>query len=143
MRTKWWGLYSIVTTLLQEAALALVVLLGLPHLGINIPWWGLVGLMSAWGIWGYIGYLLGKSALRRKPMHTPGVVIGETGEAVMPLDPEGYVKINGELWKALSTGSFIDAGEEVTVIGIKRLTLMVRGKDTTPKFIQDGTQSRH
>ena len=35
-------------------------------------------------------------------------------------------KVKGELWKMQSTGERIDVGEEVTVVGQKRLKLIVR-----------------
>jgi membrane-bound serine protease (ClpP class) len=88
--------------------------------------------MSAWGIWGYIGYHWGKSALRRKLVHDPKAIIGESGEAVMPLNPEGYVRIRGELWKASSTEPFIDTGEKVIVVDVNGLILSVKAKDAVP-----------
>ena len=47
---------AIVSTLLEEAALVAVVLLGLPKLGIEIPPAGLIALMAAWGTFSVIIY---------------------------------------------------------------------------------------
>ena len=53
-------------------------------------------------------------------------MIGSKAMVVSKIDPEGMVKVKGELWKAQSTGERIDVGEEVTVVGQKRLKLIVR-----------------
>ena len=52
-------------------------------------------------------------------------MIGSKAKVVSKIDPEGMVKVKGELWKAQSTGERIDVGEEVTVVGQKRLKLIV------------------
>jgi membrane-bound serine protease (ClpP class) len=44
-----------------------------------------------------------------------------------PLDPEGYVLVHGELWRARSTDGPIPAGEPVEVTGLgAELVLDVR-----------------
>jgi membrane-bound serine protease (ClpP class) len=53
-------------------------------------------------------------------------MIGSKAKVVSKIDLEGMVKVKGELWKAQSTGERIDVGEEVTVVGQKRLKLIVR-----------------
>ena len=123
MKTKHYTIYSLVTTLLQEAALVAVVLWLLPDFGINIPLWGLILMIVAMGTYGYIGYRLGKSALGRKPIVSPD--IGSRGHTVSAISQKGYVRIRGELWQATST-SVIDIDEEIIVVGIKGMTLLVR-----------------
>jgi hypothetical protein len=54
-KRRGYTLYSLVTTLIEEAALAAVVLWVLPHFGIKIPLWLLIVLMIAWGIYSYLG----------------------------------------------------------------------------------------
>ena len=120
---------AIFSTLLEEAALVVVVLWGLPHLGIHIPLAGLIALMVAWGAFTILTYRMGSRALRRKPLiGLPGMV-GSKGEVVSPLDPKGVVRIKGELWEAASDGGRIDIGEEVTVVGQDGLKLVVRKGD--------------
>jgi len=103
-----------------------IVLWGLPKLGIHIPPAGLIALMAAWGAFSVITYRMGSRALRRKPVvGLPGMV-GSKGEVVSPLVPEGLIRIKGELWIAKSAGSKIDAGEEVTVVAQDGLKLIVR-----------------
>ncbi|GAI71524.1 unnamed protein product, partial [marine sediment metagenome] len=62
MEHKKYTAYSIISSLVEEAALAAVVLWVLPRLGINIPLWGLILMMLALGACEYISYRIGKSA---------------------------------------------------------------------------------
>ena len=116
---------AIISTLLEEAALVAVVLLGLPHLDIHLPRAGLIGLMVAWGAWSVITYRMGSRALRRKPViRLP--VTGSHGRVVSRLAPEGLVRIESELWVAKSAGAEIDVGTEVIVVEQDGLRLVVR-----------------
>jgi len=117
---------AIVTTLLYELALIAVVLWGLPRLGIYVPIPGLVVLVLALGAVAIATYRKGSQALRKKAVVGLTSMIGSKAKVVSKIDPEGMVKVKGELWKAQSTGERIDVGEEVTVVGQKRLKLIVR-----------------
>lgn len=59
----------------------------------------------------------------------PERLIGARGRAVERLAPEGYVKIEGELWRAQTAGGEIAAGAEVVVRGTRGLTLRVEAAD--------------
>jgi membrane-bound serine protease (ClpP class) len=122
MKHRRYTALAITTSLLEEAALAAVVLWLLPRVGINIPLWSLMLMMTALGVYNYISYRLGKKALIKKPMVSPD--IGSQGRTTTPVSPTGYVRVNGELWRASST-STIDAGEEISVVGIKGMTLLI------------------
>jgi membrane-bound serine protease (ClpP class) len=50
---------------------------------------------------------------------------GAVGVVREPIDPTGYVFVNGELWRARSTGEAISNGEFVRVIEMDGLTLLV------------------
>ncbi len=117
---------AIVSTTLEEAALAVGVLWGLPKLGIDIPLWVLIIVMAAWGAYTITTYRMGSRALRRKPVHGLPVVLGSEGKVVSPLVPEGMVRIKGELWMAKSTSETMATGEEVIVVGQDGLKLIVR-----------------
>lgn len=120
--------YTVVITILKEAALIVIVLWGLPQLGINVPLWGLIVLAIALATYSYISYRLCKPTIVRKPTVAPETIIGSEGTVVTPLAPEGYVKIRGELWKALSTESKLEVGSEIVVVGVDRLRLLVTPK---------------
>ncbi|GAF82790.1 unnamed protein product, partial [marine sediment metagenome] len=117
---------AIVSTVLEEAALAVGVLWGLPKLDIHIPLWVLIIVMLAWGAYTIITYRMGSRALRRKPIAGLLDMAGSEGVVVSPLVPEGLVKVRGELWVAKSAAGEIDAGEEITVVGQDGLKLIVR-----------------
>jgi len=117
---------AILSSLLEEAALLAVVLWGLPRLGIHIPLGGLIALMVALAAYEVITYRIGSRALKRKPVAGLSNMVGSKGKVVSPLDPEGLVKIKGELWQSRSGGRRINTGEEVIVVGQDGLKLVVR-----------------
>lgn len=116
---------AILSTLLEEAALVAIVLVGLPELGISIPLAGLIAIMVVWAAVSVFTYRMGSRALRRRPTAGIEAIIGSKGKVVSPLAPEGLIRIDGELWKAKSAGSRIDAGEEVIVLGRDGVRLIV------------------
>ncbi len=75
-------------------------------------------------------FLFGAAAVvkahRRRPEAGKEELIGEVGEVVEDLDPEGVIKLHGELWKARSRdGRVIRVGEEVKVVEVNGLVLTV------------------
>ena len=118
--------FAIISTLLEEAALVVIVLWGLPQLGIQIPLAGLIALMVAWLALSVFTYQMGSRALRREPLVGLPAMVGSKGKVVSPLAPEGLIKVKGELWVAKSAGRRIDAGEEIIVVGQDGLKLTVR-----------------
>ena len=128
---------AIVTALLGEAALVAVVLWLLPRWGVNIPVWGLILLMLAFGVYEVITYRMGKRALDRKPVTSLEAMVRCCGKATTPLAPDGYVQVEGELWRALSTGPNIDKGEEIVVVATKRLTLFVAPLSNSSHEVSD------
>jgi membrane-bound ClpP family serine protease len=119
-------IWAIVSTVLEEAALAVIVLMGLPRLGINIPLAGLIALMVAWVVVSVIIYRMGSRALSKRPLTGLPGMVGSRGKVVSPLAPKGVIRIKGELWEAKSAGRRIKVGEEVMVVGQDGLRLVVR-----------------
>ncbi|MGA3287548.1 MAG: nodulation protein NfeD [Bacteroidota bacterium] len=68
---------------------------------------------------------LGVKAQRRKP--TTGVegLIGQSGDVVEILKPEGVVRVNGEFWNAESLSGTIEKGNRIRVVRINGLKLLV------------------
>ncbi len=116
---------AIITTALEEAAIAVVGLWLLPKIDVHLPLAVLIIIMLAWVGFAVFSYRLGSRALKRKPEGGLSDMLGTRGEVVRRLDPEGMVRIKGELWKAKSAGRKIEAGAEVTVVGQKGLKLIV------------------
>jgi len=117
---------AIVSTLLEEAALAVIVLFGLPELGIEIPLAGLIALMVVWLAVSVIIYRIGSRALRQKPLEKLPDMVGSRGKVVSPLAPEGLVRIEGELWVAKSASGKMNLGDKVAVVEQDGLRLVVR-----------------
>jgi membrane-bound serine protease (ClpP class) len=68
----------------------------------------------------------GIKAQSRKPTTGTEGIIGEIGEAFSDLEPEGQVRIHGELWNAESLDGTVSKGTKVKVTQISNLKLMVR-----------------
>ena len=117
---------AIFSTLLEEAAIVVVVLWGLPELGVSIPLAVLITIMVVWGVISVVMYRVGSRALERKPLIGLPDMIGSRGKAVNLLAPSGMVKIKSELWEAVSDDGEIEAGEEISVVGQEDLKLTVR-----------------
>ena len=125
MGRKGYLVSTIVTSLLEAAAIVAVVLWLLPLLGVNIPLWGLGLMLVAFGIYEGVTYRVGWRALGRKPVVSTQTMVGCYGRATTSLSPKGYVQVGGELWRALASGPDIAQGEEVIVVEVRRLTLLV------------------
>ena len=74
-----------------------------------------------------VSYRLSRQALAKKPVVAPENIIGSHGKAVTVLTPEGYVRVQGELWQA-QTDCQLEPGEEVIVTGMNGLKLLVTPK---------------
>jgi membrane-bound serine protease (ClpP class) len=68
---------------------------------------------------------MGLKAQRNKPVSGLQAFIGKKGKVVLSLDPQGTVKVNGEMWRAESVSGKIEIGESIVVREIKNLTLYV------------------
>lgn len=118
-------IWAIISTVLEEAAIVVVVLWGLPQIGIRIPLPGMIVLMVAWLVFSILVYRVGTRALLRKPVTGLSDMTGSRGKVVAPLAPEGVVRIRGELWEARVSGEEITSGE-IEVVGQEGLKLIVR-----------------
>jgi len=117
---------AIFSTLLEETALAVIVLWGLPQIDIYIPLPGLIAVMVVWVVISVAIYRMGSQALRRKPVIGLSDMIDSKGKVVSPLAPDGVIRIKSELWEARAAGRKIKTGEEVIVVGQDGLKLIVR-----------------
>jgi membrane-bound ClpP family serine protease len=133
---------AIISTLLEEAALVAIVLVGLPELGINIPIVGLIALMVVWAAVAVVTYRAGSRALKRKPVTGLEAIVGSKGMVVKTLDPEGLVRIGAELWRAKSDGMEIAVGQEVIVVGQDGGKLVVQTDECIESYFVVRNQHR-
>jgi membrane-bound serine protease (ClpP class) len=68
---------------------------------------------------------LGIKAQRAKPSTGIEGMIGEIGQSISELNPDGTVRMHGEIWQATSLAGIIQPGQPVKVIAIQNLTLQV------------------
>jgi membrane-bound ClpP family serine protease len=122
-------IFAIISTLLEEAAILVIVLWGIPQAGIRIPLWGLILIMVAWAVYSIFTYQMGTRALKREQEVGWPNMIGTKGKVVSSLKPEGMVRIKGETWAAKSDTDELKPGEEVIVVRQERLKLVVRGSN--------------
>ncbi|MEW6377912.1 MAG: NfeD family protein [Thermodesulfobacteriota bacterium] len=100
--------------------------------------------LPGWFVWGFILIWMAKDAIlfpfvwraydrsRERMLHG---MVGEKGIAEERLDPSGYIRIHGELWKAelIGGGPPVEKGESVRVQGIRGLVLLVRPESKKSK----------
>jgi len=116
---------AIISNSMEEVAIVVIVLWGLPKLNIHIPIWGLILMMVAWAAYSIFSFRLGTRALKSKQVVGLPDMIGCRGVVVSLLAPEGLVKVKGELWVAKSAGGEMKKGGGVIVVGQERLKLVV------------------
>jgi membrane-bound serine protease (ClpP class) len=72
------------------------------------------------------GVLWFRWSRRRRAAVGAEALVGEVAEVVERLDPEGRVKLNGELWRARTIGAKpAEPGARVRVLALEALTLVV------------------
>jgi membrane-bound serine protease (ClpP class) len=94
--------------------------------GLSVSW---ITLLVGIGIV-LVSFLTGMPSMVRTRFATPTIgrewMIGEAGEAVVAVNPEGVVLVRGAQWRARTNRATpIDAGAGVSVVGIDGVTLEV------------------
>jgi membrane-bound serine protease (ClpP class) len=56
-------------------------------------------------------------------------MIGLTGECIKELNPEGLIRVQGEIWKAVCKCGVVIEGREVVIEEFRGLTLSVKPKN--------------
>jgi membrane-bound serine protease (ClpP class) len=90
-----------------------------------VPWpWNLLVILG--GVIAEVGEVIWglRLARRWRPKTGAEAMIGMRAEVVSPLSPEGQVRLNGELWNAMSS-THAERGDEVVVKRLEGLTLVV------------------
>ena len=97
------------------------------HRALDAPPWVAAGLPVAWVIKDYALYPLLRSAYEADHRRRIEHLVGAHGTAVEPLDPSGYVRVRGELWRARPDRPAVRAGKgcRVEVTGADGATLVV------------------
>jgi len=111
---------------LPEAALVVVILLSLQH-WFGIPTWVVWSLVALWVAKDAALYPLVWRSFDPGYPATQHSLDGERGVATERLDPSGYIRVRGELWRAeLARGARpVDKDETVEVQSMRGLTVIV------------------
>ncbi|HMH49086.1 MAG TPA: nodulation protein NfeD [Candidatus Acidoferrum sp.] len=106
-------------------ALGSLMLFDAPEIGFRLSWWVIAPTVGATaGLFLFV-VTVGLRALGRRPMLGASGMIGQTAITRGPLDREGQVSVQGEIWRAVAEGEPIADGAPVRVIGVDGLTLKV------------------
>ena len=105
----------------------LYLLLILARRVVAFPTWFIWSLVAFWVIKDLILFPAVWRAYDRERRDDASSMIGSRGIAEDRLNPSGYIRVHGELWKAEVMGGSpsIGEGEQVTVREIRGLTLLV------------------
>ena len=97
------------------------------HIWLAMPVWVAVGLAAVWVGKDLVLYPFLKHAHETGAKTGAQRLIGSVGEVQQPPDPLGYIRVNGELWRAevISTGRLLPPGTLVLVQAVCGLTLRV------------------
>ena len=106
-------------------ALGSLMLFDAPDVGFRLSWWVIAPTVGATaGLFLFV-LTVGIRALTKRPMLGASGMIGQTAVARGPLEREGQVAVQGELWRAVAEGEPIADGAPVRVVGVEGLTLRV------------------
>jgi membrane-bound ClpP family serine protease len=130
-KTRWSKRAVIKYVLLQipGAALLLAVLVYFRE-RMGLAWWVVVLITALWIVKDIVLFpFVWRAYEFGKKENDP--LIGAIGIAEEPLQPSGYVKVRGELWRARLTdsSSSVEEGGPVRVAGREGLTLSVEKSD--------------
>ena len=112
--------------ILGEVLLVALVLVLLWKIGVHLSPVVIITVVVLLGGLIFVVYRIIVSLVGRKQVCGREGMIGLRGKVVAPLNPEGIIRIQGELWIAKSDGGEIKPGVEVIVVGQERLKLVVR-----------------
>jgi membrane-bound serine protease (ClpP class) len=96
-----------------------------PEVGFRVSWTVIlptVGATAGLVVWAVSA---GMRAMMKSPVTGAAGMIGRIVVARSALGPEGQVQVDGEIWRAVSEGGSILAGEKVRVMAVDGLTLKV------------------
>jgi membrane protein implicated in regulation of membrane protease activity len=129
MSNRGWSFRIFVRYMLFQVpgVLLLYLLLVLARRVVTLPTWFIWSFVAFWVVKDLILFPVVWRAYDQERRDDASSMVGSRGTAEDRLDPSGYIRVHGELWKAEVMGGSpsIGKGEKVTVRGIRGLTLLV------------------
>ncbi|MDN4186554.1 MAG: NfeD family protein [Dehalococcoides mccartyi] len=120
--------WTVFTTLLEGAGIALLGLWLLPKVDFPLPLWVVLLAEGVLLVLAVYFYHVGTVTLDQKPLTGAETIIGSSAVVVENLNPQGMVRLDGELWEAVTSEASIPCGQEVVVIGRDKMRLRVKPK---------------
>ena len=130
MSKKAYNLFSLGRFLFEETVLAILFFLVLPQFNIDPPIWLVVIIMLLYAIYNCITSVLVAKIIERRSIVGLEALINSRCQTVTDLNPDGYVKVGTELWRACSLSGNIGSGNEVEIKNVNGLTLIVEKYNT-------------
>ncbi len=96
-----------------------------PSVELRVSWGVLVPTVAVTAGLFILALTAGIRALTQRQTTGAAGLLGMAGVARTPIDPDGHVLVNGELWRARADGGRIDEGERVHVVAVEGLTVKV------------------
>ena len=112
-------------------ALGSLMLYDEPESGFRVSWLVIIPTVAVTAGIFLFALTAGVRALSRRPQLGAEALVGATGTAYGPLTPDGQIKLQGEIWRAMADRPTPD-GATVRVVGVEGLTLRVTGSDGSP-----------
>ena len=117
---------AIISTAAEEVAIYVIWRWGLPEVDMHLPLAVVIVLMVGWGVFAVTNFIIVTRVLRKQTVVGLPTMVGSKGKVAKAIDPEGLVRIRGELWTAESVEGALGNGEQVDVVGEDGLRLIVR-----------------
>ena len=116
---------KVLVLLLDEAVVLVLIFLVLRFLDVQIPLSLTIFLVLFIGAFVLLIHIKVIPSFHLKQATGREGMIGLQGRVVQPLTPVGAIYVKGENWKAESNGDYIEADENIEVVGIEGLILRV------------------
>jgi membrane protein implicated in regulation of membrane protease activity len=130
MRNKIWNRKIIKRyTLFQIPGLIIIILLLImSYYWSGLPTWLMWTLLGVWLVKDVFLYPYLWRAYDPDTIPVENSMVGLTGVAMERLDPEGYVEVGGEVWKARTdkTSHIIEKGSKIKILSENGLLLVVK-----------------
>ncbi len=93
----------------------------------HVPVWIFIGVVFAKILLSLSMYVLFFRKTFLRPISVgPEKLVGQIAETITPLDPSGQIKVDGEIWTALSqTGTMIPSQRKVKILEVRGTTVHV------------------
>jgi len=121
---------TLIGTIIIDGVLAMVLFGILPEADVQMSLPFKIAIMAVFPLWSVMTYIPRKRALSKEVIGPAQAMIGKKGTAISRLDPQGTVRINYEIWNAISSTDPIEEGEKIVVLSMNGLVLTVRQEDT-------------